>query len=138
VRLRWAVTVLVVAVVVAPAVWPDPEDDFPLSTYPMFTDDVGPVVDLDTAVRIDADGSHRLSPELISGTDEPVLASETVTLALREGPAAAERLCREIAARVDGGEAIALVTETHDAVDTLRHDAPPLRVVTHTRCPVDG
>ncbi len=131
-------TVLVVAVVVAPAVWPDPEDDFPLSTYPMFTDDVGRVVDLQTAVRIDHEGSHRLSPEVIGGADEPILAAETVRLAVLEGPAAADRLCREIAARAHGGGRIALVTETHDVVDLLRDDAPPVRVVTHTECPVDG
>jgi hypothetical protein len=137
VTLRWAVTVLVGAVVLAPAVWPDARDDFPLSTYPMFTEEQGQVVDLDTAVRIDAAGTHRLSPELIGGTDEPILASETVRLALRDGQAAADRLCREIAerARGDGGR-IVLVTETHDAVALLRDDADPIEVATRADCVV--
>jgi hypothetical protein len=139
VAIRWAVTVAVGVIVLAPAFWPGVEDDFPLSTYPMFTEELGRVVRIDTAVRVQDGEHHRLSPELIGGTDEVILASETVSRALRAGPEAADRLCREIAERIEDGEGgeVALVTETHDAVALLRDDAPPIDVATRTRCPVE-
>ena len=62
-RGRWVVTVAVGLVVRRPgASCPDPADDFPISTYPMFTTERGEVVDIDTAVRVDEAGRHRLSP----------------------------------------------------------------------------
>src|SRR5690349_3504801 len=81
-RGRWLLTLAVGAVVLAPAALPDAEDDFPISTYPMFTTERGEVVDLDTAVLVDDDGRHRLSPETIGGTDEIVAAAVTVSNAV--------------------------------------------------------
>ena len=127
-------TVAVGLVVVAPAVLPDPEDDFPISTYPMFTIERGEVVDLDTAVLVDHDGRHRLSPQVVGGTSEPVSASVAVTRAIQEGPVSLELLCQDIADRVDEPGEIQVVTERHDAVDLLQHGGEPLEVRIHERC----
>jgi hypothetical protein len=130
------VTVAVGAVVLAPAVLPDPADDFPISTYPMFTLERGEVVDLDTAVLVDDDGRHRLSPEVVGGTDEIVAAAVAVSDAIAGGPVAMDVFCQDVAARVDGPGEIQLVTERHDAVDLLRDDAPAIEVTVHARCDV--
>jgi hypothetical protein len=130
------VTVAVGLLVAAPAVLPDPEDDFPISTYPMFTAERGEVVDLDTAVLVDGDTRRRLSPEVVGGTDEIVAASVTVSRAITEGGAALDLLCQDIAARVDGSGEVEVVTERHDAVDYLKEGGEPLAVRVHARCPV--
>lgn len=128
------VTVVAVAAVAAPAVLPDPEDDFPLSTYPMFTTERGRVVDLDTAVLVDEDGRHRLSPEDVGGTDEIVAAAVAVSRAIAGGPVALATLCGDIAERVDGPGTVEVVTERHDAVALLQNGAPPVEVTVHQRC----
>ncbi|HEY8057760.1 MAG TPA: hypothetical protein VID94_03370 [Acidimicrobiales bacterium] len=133
-RGRWVVTVVVGLIVVAPALLPDPADDFPISTYPMFTRERGEVVDIDTAVRVDAAGRHRLSPETVGGTDEIVGAAVTVSRAIAGGDASLTRLCGEIADRVDEPGTIEIVTERHDAVALLQNGTEPLRVTVHERC----
>jgi hypothetical protein len=133
-RMRWLVTVGVALAVLAPAFLPGGADGFPISTYPMFTSDRGRVVDLDTVVLVDGGDRRRLSPEVIGGTDEIVLASATVSRAIRAGPAALERLCREVAGRVGRADTIEVVTERHDTVALLQDDAPPLRTTVHERC----
>jgi hypothetical protein len=134
-RGRWLLTLVVGAVVVAPAVLPDADDDFPISTYPMFTTERGEVVDLDTAVLVDDEGRHRLSPETIGGTDEIVAAAVTVSNAVAGGSAALDLLCQDIAERIDDDGEVEIVTERHDAVDLLRDGAPPISVTVHERCP---
>ena len=136
-RIRWLVTLAVAAVVLAPAVWPHASDGFPLSTYPMFTSERGRVVAIDTVVLVVDGRTERLSPERIAGTDEPVLASATVTRAIVGGPAELGRLCGEVAARLDReqhGE-VRVVSETYDTIELLRRSAPPLQTVVHARCP---
>lgn len=128
------VTVVAVAVVAAPAVWPEPEDDFPISTYPMFTAERGRVVDLDTAVLVDGGGRHRLSPEEVGGTDEIVAAAVAVSRAIAEGPTALTTLCDDIADRVDAPGTVEVVTERHDAVALLQHGAPPVAIEVHHAC----
>jgi hypothetical protein len=128
------VAVAVGAVVLAPAVLPDPEDDFPISTYPMFTTERGEVVDLDTAVLVDDSGRHRLSPEVVGGSDQIVTAAVVVSQAISEGSAATRLLCEDIADRVDGPGSIEIVTERHDAVDLLRDGTDAISVTVHERC----
>jgi hypothetical protein len=130
------VTVVVSLVLLAPALWPDPGDDFPISTYPMFTAERGRVVDIDTAVLLDGEERHRLSPEIVGGTDEIVSAAVAVSRAIAGGDAALDRLCAEIAVRVAGPGSIEIVTERHDAVSLLQEGAEPIAVTVHARCPV--
>ncbi len=129
-------TVVVGLVILAPALLPGAEDDFPLSTFPMFTYERGAVVDLDTAVLVDADGRHRLSPEAVGGTDEIVSAAVAVDRAIAAGPDALERFCATVAGRVDGPGAIEVVTERHDAIALLRDGAEPEAVTVHERCEI--
>ena len=130
------VTVVAVALVAAPAVLPDPEDDFPVSTYPMFTAERGRVVDLDTAVLVDEDGRHRLSPEEVGGTDEIVAAAVAVSRAIAGGPDSLATLCGDIAERVAGPGTVEIVTERHDAVALLQVGARPVGITVHEQCEV--
>lgn len=136
-RTRWLVTVAVALAVVAPAVLPTASDGFPISTYPMFTSERGRVMALDTVVLVDGDQRERLSPVVIGGTDEIVLAAVTVTNAIRGGTDALRRLCEEVATRADGPGTIEIVTETHDTVALLQDDAEPQAIRVHHRCPAD-
>lgn len=134
--------VLVALVVAWPALRRPPTDGFPLSTYPMFASDRGPVSVVATAVGRTADGARlRLSPELLAGSDEPMLAISTARRAVGAGDEVA--WCAEVALRVSrsagGGDRIAeveVVVETHDAVAHLVDDAPPLDVEVRAACPV--
>jgi len=137
-----AVAVVAVALVVlSPALRASPRDGFPLSNYPMFSTDVGRAARIDTAVGRRADGSvERLSPRLVTGTDEVILAASTVTNAVAGGPATAAALCGEIAARVAASRAdvieVRLATETYDAVDYFNGHRTPSSVEVHATCPV--
>ena len=120
--------------VVLPAALPGGADGFPISTYPMFTSDRGRVMAIDTVVLVNAEGRQRLSPTTIGGTDEIVLAAVTVSNAIHDGPVALERLCREVAGRIAAQATIEIVTETHDTIELLQSDAPPLEIRVHARC----
>lgn len=143
-RVRRALTAGIAAgaviAVLAPMFRSPPADGFPLSTYPMFARDRGATAWVDTAVGITGDGEVvRLSPELISGSDEPVLAAVTVSRARRDG--AGDELCarvaeRLVAARFDGVEAVEVVSERQD-LDRYEPDEPLDRRI-HARCPVGG
>lgn len=93
-------------------------DGFPVSTYPMFTQDPGRVVELPTVVVLGEDGDvERLSPQQIAGTDQVIQAAVTVQAAVHGGPGATRALCQEVAARLRLPSArIAVVVERHDAI----------------------
>lgn len=120
--MAYGVLAIVVAVMLAPPLWPPADDSFPLSTYPMFSTDRGERSSVATVVGLDAAGDeHRLSPGLVGGSDEPMLAVATAARAARQGRAAGERLCEQVAARVaasgrDGLDRVALQVETYDPV----------------------
>lgn len=132
------VAVLAVLAVLAPMFRSPAVDSFPLSTYPMFARDRGDEAWLDTVVGRDDGGAIvRLSPELISGSDEPVLAAASVSRALTAGTA--ETLCHRVAARVaDSGrdevQVVEVVSERHD-LDRYEPDRPRERR-SHLRCAV--
>lgn len=143
---RWGpriVTVVVVAVLVAPAVHLRPSDDFPLSTYPMFAVDRGRHSALTTAVGVTSTGERvRLTPRLLAGADEPILAVRTAREMANRDP---DAWCREVADRVAFSELVTgddpvvdieVVTESHDALATLLDDAPPTGVLVHATCEV--
>jgi hypothetical protein len=132
----------------------DAPDGFPLSTYPMFTRDPGRVVELPTVVAVWPGGEvERLSPETIAGTDQVIQAGVAVGRAVRDGPAAAGALCREVAVRLGGSDrtteaeaeaaagslgagTVAIVVERHDALAWAAGDREPLDRRTVTECPV--
>lgn len=135
----WLALVAVVAAMVAPALWRPPTDGYPLSTYPMFATDRGRGSSVATAVAVDADGGrHRLSPEVIAGSDEPMLAIATVWRAVRAGRAV--ELCAEIVDRLGAVDAawveVEVATEGHDSVAWFSGDREPLTLDVHARCAV--
>ena len=127
--------VVAAALVLAPAVRQPPRDSFPLSTYPMFAADRGPVAAVNTVLGLDASGAaHTLSPEIIGGSDEVILAAATVTRAIRSGTA--DGLCRDAAARAGSGEWLRLrvVTHRYDTVAYLAGDRHPVDEIVHAEC----
>jgi hypothetical protein len=132
-----AAALLAAAVVLSPLLRSPTDDTYPLSTYPMFASDRGAVHQMATAVEIEADGSaSRLSPDLIAGTDEVVLASVTVTRAIQRGESA--ELCEEIAERAGASRIIEVRTELIDVVALVADDAPPISFVVQARCGGDS
>jgi hypothetical protein len=131
---RSVVAVLVAALVVlSPLVRESTNDTYPLSTYPMFAADRGRVHRIATAVEVEAGGDvRRLSPELIAGTDEVVLAGVTVARAVRRDEAS--ELCGEIAARLGEGRTVEVRTETVDVVALVADGTPASVVETHATC----
>lgn len=136
---RRAVPVAVGALVLAPAFGDPGSDSYPLSSYPMFSTDRPVRADLATVVGVNAAGEVvRLSPELIAGADEPILAAATVSGSIRTGQS--DQLCTEAADRVraaglDVAEAV-VRTEHVDVVAHVADGADPLAVTVYARCPV--
>lgn len=133
----------VVAAVLVPPLVPPAADSYPLSTYPMFSRDRGARSEVATLVGLDADGEqHRLSPTLIGGTDEPMLAVATAGRAARGSAADQARLCAQVAERVAGSDRtdvveVALQVEAHDPVAFLTGDhVAPLAVRVLATCAV--
>jgi hypothetical protein len=117
----------------------EPGDGFPLSTYPMFDEDPGRVVEMPTVVLETGDRVERLSPRQIAGTDQVIQAWEAVKAAVAGGPAAAGALCAEVAGRLHRPGEVAVVVERHDVVDWSSHpDAAPLDRRTIARCRAQG
>ena len=136
---RRAVPVAVAALVLAPAFGDPGSDSYPLSSYPMFSTDRPARADLATVVGVTAAGEAvRLSPELIAGADEPILAAATVSGSIRTGQS--DQLCAEVADRLQatGLDVVEAVVRT-EHVDVVTHVAEgtdPLAVTIHARCPV--
>lgn len=126
--LAYTVLAAAVAAVLGPPLWPPPADSYPLSTYPMFSIDRGAVSQVATVVGVDEAGEEaRLTPGLIGGTDEPMLAVATASRAARGTPAEQRRLCEQVAGRVarsgrDEVVAVRLQVEVHDSVAHVTGD----------------
>ena len=132
---RWTIRLLPVfaaLLVLSPLLRDPTSDTYPLSTYPMFATDRGNVHTIATAVERTDDGFVRLSPKLIAGTDEAVLASVTVTRAVRLGEA--DILCEEILERVGSDRQIEVRTETLDVVVLSVEGSSDSTVTVHARC----
>lgn len=113
----------------------DAPDGLPLSTYPMFTDDPGRVVEHSTVVAVSPEGDvERLSPETIAGTDQVMQAARAVRQAVGAGPDATRALCHEVASRVEAPATVAVVVERHDAVAWSEGDREPLDRRTVVAC----
>lgn len=111
---------------------PPAADSYPLSTYPMFSRDRGARSEVATFVGRDGEGApRRLSPTLIGGTDEPMLAVATAARAAR-GPADEQvRRCAQVAARVARSPRAELAAVVEVVLQVERHD--PVAFVTGAR-----
>lgn len=117
---RRVIAGLVLAVVLAPGVtgalgWTD--DDYPLSSYPMFARPRPAVATFVGAVVESAESERRLGPASISGTPEPLQAVALVNDALDDDPGP---LCAAVLDRVGlaDDERLLLV---RDLVDPVGH-----------------
>ncbi|HTJ85247.1 MAG TPA: hypothetical protein VL400_26200 [Polyangiaceae bacterium] len=120
------------------------KDDFPLSSYPMFSTPKDEKAVVDHAVVVSEDGRERiLSPKEL-GTDE-VLQAETVLIAaVRGGKKSTAAFCASIAKRLAASpppgsppKSVEIRTVTYDSGTYLRDDdAPPEKNVVRARCPV--
>jgi len=135
-------TSVMVVLVVSPVFRSPPTDSFPLSTFPMFSDLVEPVVAIDVVVGIDTTGaSVSLGPRVIAGTDEVIIAGSIVRQAVRGGAASAAQLCDDVVSRVGadkGLTAIEVRTETVDAIAWFSGSSQPLSTQVHHRCALDN
>ncbi len=132
---RWAIRllpVLAAVLVLLPLLREPTSDTYPLSTYPMFATDRGDIHSIATAVERTEDGYERLSPKLIAGTDEAVLASVTVKQAVRFGEA--DILCEEIVERLGADRRVEVRTETLDVVALSVEGSTDSAVTVHATC----
>lgn len=136
-------TAAVVLVLASPALLPDRRDSFPLSTFPMFSSLIEPIVDIDYAIGLDEGGNDiTLDPETIAGTDEIIIAGSVVSQAVRGGETALAPLCSAIATRVSSGSressivGIEIRTDRLDAVAYFAGDELPIERVAHWVCDV--
>lgn len=143
-RLACVVLGVVVVAMLGPPLRRPPRDSFPLSTYPMFADDRGRISSVATVVGLTADGEVvRLSPELIAGTDEVILAVETAADAVHRGRGAASHLCDQVASRVASADrptitSVRVGVETHDAIGYFDgHRREPEHVAVLAECAVE-
>jgi hypothetical protein len=126
-----------VEAVIGPQLLQPDQDSYPLSTYPMFAEDRGPTSGVTAAVGIGPDDEVvRLSAREVSGTDEVMLAVETVVRAVNQGRA--EELCASVASGLDRPEvrAVEIRTELVDSVGWLAGQRTPAEVRVHARCEV--
>jgi hypothetical protein len=114
-----------------------PSDGLPLSSYPMFAPGRGETAHIPVVVGVDRTGEDvRLDPGELAGTDEVMLAAKTVRHAVAAGAAATDRLCREVASRLDPDEVVRVEvrTEIYDVVAWYDGDRAPAGVEVHARC----
>ena len=142
---RWralALSVALVAIVIWPVVRRPPRDSFPHSTYPMFSENRAPVADIEVVVGRTLDGRDiTLSPELIAGTEEVIVAGSLVRTSVRRGPDAASDLCHDVAQRIAGQgppdvDEVVVRTDRHDAIAWFQGDRAPLERTIHSSCQV--
>lgn len=138
-RTRLALTGMVVALLGAPVALD--RDDFPLSTFPMYSRTRGSESTFVTAHGITADGERRhLTPTLIGESDDPlIVVGELRAVLAAEG---GDRRCGEIASRVARRAdlasvvAIEVVSERHDTVARTRDESSLLNREIEARCEV--
>jgi hypothetical protein len=119
----YSVGVIVLFAMWSPVLRSATNDSFPLTTYPMFSSLVDPVSPVDVAVGRTASGTDvTLSPQLIAGTDEVIVAGSIITQAVRAGKP--DQLCARIAIRVaaDGAyESVARIEVRTDTINAIEH-----------------
>lgn len=137
---RIGLTGLLIALVWWPA-RPGAEDDFPLSTYPMFGHVRASSSPVRTVLGVRADGRRvPLTPALVGGTANAKQALATALNAVRLGHT--EALCDTVARRVAASApqppliALEVVTDVWDTLGALEPGATPSERRVHARCEV--
>jgi hypothetical protein len=139
-RGRIVVTLAVAGAIVAPVVLD--RDDFPLSTYPMYSRARGDEVTFATAHAVSASGStETLTLAVIGDSDDPLVVAGELRSAIRAGDA--EDRCVEIAQRAavwdglsDEAVAVEVATERHDVVARANGDDSLVERTVHARCAI--
>ena len=112
-------------------------DDFPLSTYPMFSYRRSTIFEIPRALGVRKDGTRvYISPEAVAN-DEVLQAASAIKRAIRRGPSAALALCQRIIGRLRSRSeliAVELATARFDAVRYFGGDQQPLATRVHARC----
>ncbi len=136
-----AVTLALVALVLSPLLFPVGWDDFPISSYPMFSRaDLGDETSLSHAVLVSENGETRPAPPSVVGSPEVMVAKGLVERAIARGDA--DALCARIAERArrkgDAATAVEIVTSTFllRRYFASREGRRPLRREVHARCPL--
>lgn len=116
---RAAIVVAVLAALFSPVV--TDHDDFPLSTYPIYSGARSGTVTFVTVWGLTDDGAQiEVGMDVIGRSDDPLVVAGELRAAIRAGTAGAR--CIEIARRVADAEVVAveIVTETHRTVSYLQ------------------
>lgn len=135
---RSLVTVGIGLVVMSPVLRPRLWDDFPISSYPMFSrGDVGGAQELAQALVVYADGRRAPATPSQVGSVEPMVAMMTIWQSVRLGKGS--ELCALVASRVTdpNAEAVEIVVSAFDAKTYFQENrrAPQSRIV-HAHCEV--
>jgi hypothetical protein len=131
---------LSVAAVASPLV--HGEDDFPLSSYPMFSWAREPVSRVPHVVGFGADGRGRPMPPHVTGTDEVLQAYRLTEVAIAQGAAASLALCeraaRAVASRPDLADVRRLEVrlDGYDNVAYWKGERKPTEARVAARCDV--
>jgi hypothetical protein len=138
-RARRASLLLVVGLLVAPALID--ADDFPLSTYPMYSSTRSSEVSFVTARGVKANGAVvSLGLATIGATDDPLIAAGELRAAIRAG--LADDRCEEIAARLGPSRRdivrIVIVTERRDAIEQTLGRTSLVERIVHASCRINS
>jgi hypothetical protein len=119
------------------------KDDFPLSSYPMFSTAKDARAVVDQAVLVRTDGTEKILAPRDLGTDEVLQAEAILGAAVRGGKKASRALCETVAARLaargEAGQApmraVEIRTVTYDSGTYLADPSlPPMKSVVRARC----
>lgn len=129
------VSVVVLGAMATP-LWHE-KDDYPLSTYPMFSRARPPVVDIDHVVGIYEGGEQRVVPPSLVMRGEVLQTKIAISAAI--GRRKADVLCREVAARAAGDPSLVRLEVRSDSYLVSGYFSSarrPIKSRVHARCRV--
>ncbi len=138
----WLSSVGLLALMLWPAI--RNEDGFPLSNYPMFSNNRPRRVTVFHVVGFDSQDRGMPLPPRFLGTDEIMQAFQTARLATQAGPARAHAFCEQVGTHVRTRaekpwvhlQRLELRSDTFDAVDYWQGNRTLLASHVFARCPV--
>ncbi len=122
-----AITGAILALAIWPATWPQGQDSFPLSPYPMFArKKTSPTLVMDYALAFDGKGKQSFVAPSYIGSGEVLQARALIHGAISRGGNEASSFCKLVLNRVreDDKDIVELrfVRGTHDSVAYLQGD----------------